>query len=132
LDARFFLSAFHRRPAASSRKLRGKSHRSTTRTIEALWVWSGAQIAGAFSMSWGSLPAWKIVIGLVVMAALAAILVVMFIRGLRAFGRIAAAFWTMAVTVCGILSFVVVAGLFSRGFQWVAASVPDDFWEKLL
>jgi hypothetical protein len=102
------------------------------RTIEALWVWSWAQIAGAFGMSWGSLPAWKIALGLVVMAALAAILVVMFIRGLRAFGRIAAAFWTMAVTVFGILSFVVVAGLFSRGFQWVVASVPDDFWEKLL
>jgi hypothetical protein len=102
------------------------------RTIEALWVWSWAQIAGAFSMSWGSLPVWKIVIGLVVMAALAAILAVMFIRGLRAFGRIAAAFWTMAVTVFGILSFVVVAGLFSRGFQWVVASVPDDFWEKFL
>ena len=45
------------------------------------------------------------------------ILVVMFIRGLRAFGRIAAAFWTMAVTLFGILSFVVVAGLFSRGFH---------------
>jgi hypothetical protein len=28
--------------------------------------------------------------------------------------------------------FVVVAGLFSSGFQWVVASVPDHFWEKFL
>jgi hypothetical protein len=26
----------------------------------------------------------------------------------------------------------VVAGLFSRGVQWVVASVPDHFWEKFL
>jgi hypothetical protein len=26
----------------------------------------------------------------------------------------------------------VVAGLFSRGVQWVVASVPDHFWDKLL
>jgi hypothetical protein len=25
-----------------------------------------------------------------------------------------------------------VAGLFSRGFQWVVASVPDNFWEKFI
>jgi hypothetical protein len=102
------------------------------RTIEALWVWSWAQIAAAFNMSWGNLPAWKVALGLVVMAVLAAILVVMFMRGLRAFGRIAAAFWTMAVTLFGILTFVVLAGLFSRGFQWVVASVPDNFWQKFL
>jgi hypothetical protein len=29
----------------------------------------------------------------------------------------------------GVLAFVVVAGLFSRGVQWVVASVPDCFWE---
>jgi hypothetical protein len=26
----------------------------------------------------------------------------------------------------------VIAGLFSRGFQWVVASVPDDFWQRLM
>jgi hypothetical protein len=38
----------------------------------------------------------------------------------------------MAVTVFGLVAFVVVAGLFSRGLQWVVASVPDHFWEKFL
>jgi hypothetical protein len=30
------------------------------RTIETLWVWSWAQIASVFNMSWNDLPAWKI------------------------------------------------------------------------
>jgi len=102
------------------------------KTVEALWVWSWSQIASAFSMSWGNLPTWKIAFGVIAIAILAAILVVMFKRGLEAFGRIAAAFWTMVVTTFGILTFVVMAGLFSRGFTWVVASVPDNFWEKLI
>jgi hypothetical protein len=102
------------------------------RTVEALWDWSWAQIISAFRVSWENLPAWKIAVGLIAMAILVALLVAMFRRALEAFGRIAAAFWTMAVTVFGVLLFVVVAGLFSRGFQWVVASVPDHFWEKFL
>jgi hypothetical protein len=66
------------------------------------------------------------------MAILIALLVVMFRQALAAFGKIAAAFWTMAVTASGLLAFVVTAGLFSRGIQWVVASVPDHFWEKFL
>jgi hypothetical protein len=102
------------------------------KTIEALWDWSWAQIISAFRLSWAELPGWKIVVGLIAIAILVALLAVMFRRALTAFGRIAAAFWTMAVTVFGVLLFVVVAGLFSRGFQWVVASVPDHFWDKLL
>jgi hypothetical protein len=102
------------------------------RTVETLWVWSWSQIASVFSMSWGNLPGWKLAVGLIAMIALAAILVVMFMRSLQAFGRIAAAFWTMALTMVGILTFVVAAGLLSRGFTWVVASVPDNFWEKFL
>jgi hypothetical protein len=102
------------------------------KTIEALWDWSWAQIVSAFSLSWENLPAWKIAVGVVAMAILLALLVAMFRHALAAFGRIAAAFWTMAVTVFGVMVFVVVAGLFSRGFQWVVASVPDHFWEKFM
>jgi hypothetical protein len=97
------------------------------RTIEVLWVWSWTQIAAAFGMPWGNLPGWKIALGLAVLAILAALLVVMIIRGLHAFSRIAAAFWTMAMTMFGILTFVVMAGVFSRGFQWVVATAPDKF-----
>jgi hypothetical protein len=66
------------------------------------------------------------------MAVLIGLLAIIFRRAFAAFGRIAAAFWTMAVTAFGVLAFVVVAGLFSRGVQWVVASVPDHFWEKFL
>ena len=102
------------------------------KTIEALWDWSWAQIISAFRLSWADLPGWKIVVGLIAIAILVALLAAVFRRALTAFGRIAAAFWTMAMTVFGVLLFVVVAGLFSRGFQWVVASVPDHFWDKLL
>jgi hypothetical protein len=97
------------------------------RTIEALWVWSWGQIAAAFNLSWANLPAWKVILGLIVLGTLAVLLVFMVLRGLRAFTRIAAAFWTMAMTMVGVLSFVVLAGLFSRGFQWVVTTAPNSF-----
>jgi hypothetical protein len=79
----------------------------------------------ALNLSWGNLPGWKLALGLTAIAVLAAVLVIMVIRG--AFRRIAAAFWTMAVTMFGLLSFLVVAALFSRGFQWVVATAPNTF-----
>ena len=102
------------------------------RTIEALWIWSWSQIAAAFSMQWEDLPGWKLAIGAVALVTLAVILAFMFRAAMLAFGRIATAFSTMAVTVFGMLTFVLLGGLFSRGFQWVVASVPDNFWEKIL
>ncbi len=101
------------------------------KTAEALWMWSWAQISAAFNIAWTDLPGWKLALGVLVVAMLAVILIIMFQRGLQAFERIAAAFWTMALTLFGILTFVVVAALFSRGFQWVVANVPDDFWSRL-
>jgi hypothetical protein len=100
--------------------------------IEALWVWSWSQISSAFGMSWENLPGWKLAVVLTAMGILAAILLVLFKRGLEAFGKIAAAFWTMALTCFGIAAFVLVAGIFSRGVQWVVATVPDDFWHKFI
>jgi hypothetical protein len=102
------------------------------RTAEALWIWSWSQIVSVFSLSWDRLPGWKLVLGLVAIAVLAAVLVAMARRAWDAFGRIAAAFWTMALTLFTLLAFVIAAGLFSRGFQWVVASVPDQFWQGLI
>ena len=102
------------------------------KTAEALWIWSWSQITSVFAMSWGNLPGWKLALGIVAIVVLAAMLVGMVRRAWDAFGRIAAAFWTMALTLFTLLAFVVAAGLFSRGFQWVVASVPDQFWQRLI
>ena len=102
------------------------------KTIEALWVWSWSQISSAFSMSLQGLPTWKLAVALIAMAILAAILLVLFKRGVEAFGKIATAFWTMALTCFGIAGFVLMAGILSRGVQWVVATVPDNFWQKFL
>jgi hypothetical protein len=102
------------------------------RTAEALWDWSWAQINAAFAMSWGALPAWKIAVGIVLIAALIALLFSIVSRAWYSFRRIAAAFWAMVMMLVGLLAFVVVAGLFSRGFVWIVASVPDRFWQSLI
>src|SRR5688500_2222004 len=96
-------------------------------TSAALWAWSWSQIASVFNMPWGDLPGWKLALGLAAIAVFLGILVTMFVRSWHAFLRIARAFWTMTLAVFGILLFVVAAGLFSRGFQWVVTSVPDNF-----
>jgi hypothetical protein len=102
------------------------------RTIEALWVWSWAQIASVAKISWGNLPPWKIAFGLIAILLMAMIIIRLFRRGLHALHRIAAAFWTMAVTAFGVVVVVMIAGLLSRGVTWVVARMPDDFWQKLL
>jgi C4-dicarboxylate transporter len=102
------------------------------RTIEALWVWSWSQIFRAFDMSWSNLPPWKIVVGLLFVAILAGILLQLLRHSRAVFEKIAAAFWTMTLTLFGVVAFVASAGVFSRGFEWVVTTVPDRFWEKLL
>jgi len=99
------------------------------RTLETLWTWSWVQIMAAFNMSWAHLPAWKVIIAVVAILALVAMMVVLFQRAMGAFSEIAAAFWTMVMTVFGIVAFVVLAGLLSRGVTWMVATVPDRFWE---
>ena len=65
----------------------------------------------------GELAGWKLAVVLIAIGTLAAILLVLFKRGLEAFGKIAAAFWTMALTCFGIAAFVLMAGVFSAAFS---------------
>jgi len=102
------------------------------RTAEWLWIWSWTQITAAFDLSFTSLPAWKLALGIAALAILVMMLVSMFIRGLAIFERIATAMWSMAVTAFSLLAFVVIAGGFAKGFTWAVANVPDDFWQKLV
>jgi len=99
--------------------------------FETLWVWSWAQIASLFSLSWGELAGWKLALGLIALGVLIAILIAMVLRGWEALGRIILAIRTTVVTLFALLALVVAAGLFSRGFQWIVATVPDRFWGSL-
>lgn len=98
--------------------------------IVKLWDWSWAQITSVFAMPWWNLATWKLVVGLLAMAVLAYLLYQLIRRCLGAFEKIATAFWTMAATLLGVITFVVIAGAFSFGFQWVVKTVPDHFWER--
>src|SRR5499427_9750375 len=102
------------------------------RTIETLWVWSWSQITHAFDMSWWSLAPWKIVVGLIFIVVLAYIFYQLLRRSLAAFEKIATAFWTMTLTLFGVLTFVVIAGVFSYGSQRLVTSVPYQLWESFL
>jgi hypothetical protein len=99
------------------------------KTFETLWVWSWTQIAALFALSWGDLPGWKLALGLVAFGILLALVVVMALRGWEAVARIVLAIRTTAVTLVVLLALVVTAALFSRGFQWVVATIPDRFWD---
>jgi len=101
------------------------------RTLEKLWAWSVTQITAAFNISWQDLPAWKVLVGVIAVVALMVILFTLLRRSLEAFRNIAHAFWTMAMAAFGIVAFVVVAGLFSRGFVWVMADLPNDVFARL-
>jgi hypothetical protein len=98
------------------------------KTFEALWVWSWGEIASLFSLSWGELPGWKLALGLIALGILIALLFAMTLRGWDALVRIVLAIRTTVVTLFILLALVVTAALFSRGFQWVVATIPDRFW----
>ncbi len=100
--------------------------------IVKLWEWSWTQISNVFTMQLWNLATWKLVVGLLFMAALAYILYQLIKRSLAAFEKIATAFWTMVATMLGIITFVVIAGAFSFSFQWVVRAIPDRFWERFL
>jgi hypothetical protein len=102
------------------------------RTIERVWVWSWNQIESAFNISWGNLPAWKIVLGVIALVVVVVLLVRLLRQSMHAFRNIAEAFWTMVMAAFGVLAFVVLAGLFSRGFVYVMASVPNDVFARLV
>ncbi len=99
------------------------------RMFETLWVWSWTQISTMFSLSWGELAGWKLALGLIAIGVLIALLIAMVLRGWEALIRIFLAIRTTAVTLFVLLALVVTAALFSRGFQWVVATIPDRFWE---
>jgi magnesium-transporting ATPase (P-type) len=101
------------------------------RTIERLWSWSWSQIESAFNMSWGNLPVWKVVLGVIAVAVMVVIVVRILRSSLHAFKNIAEAFWTMVMAAFGVMALVVVAGLFSRGFVWFMATVPNDVFARL-
>jgi hypothetical protein len=101
------------------------------RTIERLWAWSWSQVESAFNMSWGNLPAWKVVLGVIAVAVMVVIVVRIIRSSLHAFKNIAEAFWTMVMAAFGVLALVLVAGLFSRGFIWFMATVPNDVFARL-
>jgi hypothetical protein len=94
-----------------------------------LWVWSTTQITNVFAMQWFSLATWKLVVGILAMAVLAYLLYQLIKRLLGAFEKIATAFWTMAATMLGVITFVVIAGAFSFALQWVV-KLPDRPWER--
>ena len=98
--------------------------------FETLWAWSWAQIASLFSLSWAELPGWKLVLGLLALGVLIALLIAMVLRGWEALIRVILAIRTTAVSLFVLLALVVTAALFSRGFQWVVATVPDRFWDS--
>ena len=101
-------------------------------TAAALWQWSWTQITSVFAMSWADLPSWKMALGVIAVLVFAGVLIALALRSWHAIGRIAQAFWTMTLAVTAMLAFVIAAGVFSRGFQWVVATVPDNFWERYL
>jgi hypothetical protein len=97
--------------------------------IVKLWVWSTTQITNVFAMQWFSLATWKLVVGILAMGVLAYLLYQLIKRLLGAFEKIATAFWTMAATMLGVITFVVIAGAFSFALQWVV-KLPDRPWER--
>ena len=96
------------------------------RTIEALWLWSWTQIDSVAKISWGSLPAWKIVFGLVAIdyrrpAASKLARLAPYRSSVLDDGRDRA---RRPGRRCD--------GRPSLARRWVVARVPDDFWQKLL
>jgi hypothetical protein len=100
------------------------------KTIEALWVWSWVQIAALFLPVVGRLGGLEAGARSDRRRHLDRDSCRADRARLGALARIMLAIRTTVVTLSVLLALVVVAALFSRGFQWIVTTVPDRFWES--
>ncbi len=91
--------------------------------LQLVWTWSFGQIISVFQSDWQSLPVWKIVVLVVVIAAVAYLLYLAAVQLWAAAVSVFRAFVALLSAFVTVLPYIVVAGLVAFAGGWVIHTV---------
>jgi hypothetical protein len=91
--------------------------------LKLVWTWSFGQIVAVFQSDWQSLPVWKIVVLVIVLAAIAYILYRAALVLWEAVESLFKAFVSLLLAFVSVLPQIVIAGLIAFAGGWVIHNV---------
>jgi hypothetical protein len=93
------------------------------RFLQLVWTWSFGEIIAVFQSNWQALPVWKIVLLVVVLAAVAYLLYKAAVQLWEAAVAVFRAFVALLSAFVMVLPYIVVAGLVAFAGGWVIRTV---------
>jgi hypothetical protein len=91
--------------------------------LQLVWTWSFGQIVAVFQSDWQTLPVWKIVVLVIVIAAVAYLLYLVAVQLWEAAVTVFKAFVALLSAFVLVLPYIVIAGLIAFGGGWLIQTV---------
>jgi hypothetical protein len=91
--------------------------------LQLVWTWSFGQIITVFQSDWQALPVWKIVVLVIVLAAVAYLLYLAAVQLWEAAVSVFKAFVALLSAFVLVLPYIVIAGLVAFAGAWVIHTV---------
>lgn len=91
--------------------------------LQLVWTWSFGQIVGVFQSDWQSLPAWKLLVLVLILAGVAYLLYLAATRLWEATEQVFKSFVVLLTAFVTVLPYIVAAGALSFGGGWVIRTV---------
>ena len=91
--------------------------------LQLIWTWSFGQIVAVFESNWQALPIWKIVVLIIVLAAVAYMLYKAALELWEAAEKVFKAFVALLSAFVSVLPYILIAGLVAFAGGWVIHNV---------
>jgi hypothetical protein len=91
--------------------------------LQLIWTWSFGQIVAVFESNWQALPIWKIVVLVIVLAAVAYMLYKAALELWEAAEKVFKAFVALLSAFVSVLPYILIAGLVAFAGGWVIHNV---------
>jgi hypothetical protein len=91
--------------------------------LQLIWTWSFGQIVAVFQSNWQALPVWKIVVLVIVLAAVAYMLYKAALELWEAAEKVFKAFVALLSAFVSVLPYILIAGLIAFAGGWVIHNV---------
>jgi hypothetical protein len=91
--------------------------------LQLIWTWSFGQIVAVFQSNWQALPVWKIVVLVIVLAAVAYMLYKAALELWDAAEKVFKAFVALLSAFVSVLPYILIAGLIAFAGGWVINNV---------
>lgn len=91
--------------------------------LQLIWTWSFGQIVAVFQSDWQALPVWKIVLLIIVLAAVAYMLYKAALQLWEAAESVFKAFVSLLSAFVSVLPYILIAGVVAFAGGWVIHNV---------